>query len=50
MKTELSAASTSADLAVEGEEGNQWALSIVGRFPAEPDSAQRHDDYFAQEP
>lgn len=32
------------------EERKQRALSIVGRFPAEPDLAQRHDEYFANEP
>ena len=31
------------------EARKQRALSIVGRFPAEPDLAQRHDDYFADE-
>jgi predicted transcriptional regulator len=25
------------------------ALSVVGRFPAEPDLAQRHDEYLVQE-
>ena len=32
------------------EERKQRALSVVGRFPAEPDLAQRHDVYFAEEP
>lgn len=39
-----------APSATEWEERKQRALSVVGRFPAEPDLAQRHNDYFAQEP
>ena len=31
------------------EERKQRALSAVGRFPAEPDLAQRHDEYLADE-
>jgi len=30
-------------------ERKRQALSVVGRFPAEPDLAQRHDEYLAQE-
>jgi predicted transcriptional regulator len=31
------------------EERKRRALSAVGRFPAEPDLAQRHDEYLAEE-
>jgi predicted transcriptional regulator len=31
------------------EERKRRALSAVGRFPAEPDLAQRHDEYLADE-
>ena len=31
------------------EERKRRALAVVGRFPAEPDLAQRHDEYLVQE-
>jgi len=38
-----------APSATEWDERKQRALSVVGRFPAEPELAQRHDDYLTQE-
>jgi predicted transcriptional regulator len=31
------------------EERKRRALAVVGRFPADPDLAQRHDKYLGQE-
>ncbi|MCX7993809.1 MAG: hypothetical protein N2651_09095 [Fimbriimonadales bacterium] len=36
--------------ALSREERKRRALSVIGQFPAEPDLAARHDEYFSLEP